>query len=261
MLNQNSIDLLNSRVDFYNRSDFIENDPISVPHQFTRRQDIEIVALLAALFAWGQRKTIIKKSLELVERMDNSPYDFVLNHSEDDLKGLLDFKHRTFNGEDALNFIYFFNHHYSKNESLESAFVADSSALVSDTTWTTSSLISFKRYFSSVIPIDSRTLKHVASPISNATCKRLNMFLRWMVRKDDRGVDFGLWNKINPSQLLCPLDIHVGRVSRKLNLLSREQNDFKAVLELSENLRSLDPEDPCKYDYALFSLGVNESYA
>ena len=261
MLDDKYLELLESRVDYYNRPRFIESDPIFVPHQFTKLQDIEIAALMAAIFAWGQRKTIINKTIDFLARMDNTPHDFILNHTEKDLLAFNDFKHRTFNSVDAFNFIHFFRCHYSQENSLETAFYRESACFKDSNEWMTSALIEFKRYFTSNVELKTRTLKHVASPLSNATCKRLNMFLRWMVRKDNRGVDFGLWSKFSPSQLLCPLDIHVNRVSRKIGLLKREQNDFKSVLELSENLKLLDAKDPAKYDFALFSLGIKEGFA
>ena len=261
MLDVRYLELLESKVDFYNRPDFIESDPIFIPHQFTKLQDIEIAGLIAAVFAWGQRKTIVSKALDFLARMDNSPYDFILNHSGKDLLAFNNFKHRTFNSIDALNFIHFFRFHYSQENSLETAFYRESACFKDSKVWMTSALIEFRRYFASIIEVKSRTLKHVASPLSNSTCKRLNMFLRWMIRKDNRGVDFGLWSKFSPSQLLCPLDVHVNRVSRKIGLLKREQNDFKSVLQLSENLKLLDPKDPVKYDFALFSLGIKEGFA
>ena len=256
--NQDLKALLDSRLDHYNQPDFIEQDPIFVPHQFSKKQDIEIVGLVTALFAWGQRKTIKNKGLEFARLMDNSPYEFILDHKPKDLKAFLNFKHRTFNGEDALNLIHFLRGHFNKYDSLENAFYENA---FSKDRWMLNGLIKFRKYFESAVPEKSRTLKHIASPLKNSSCKRLNMYLRWMVRKDDRGVDFGLWNNISHSQLLCPLDLHVGKVARKLSLLKREQNDIRAVVELSEALRAFDERDPCKYDFALFSLGVIEHFA
>jgi len=250
--------LLDSRLDYYNQPDFIQQDPIFVPHQYSLKQDIEIIGLITALFAWGQRKTIKNKGIEFASLMDNCPYDFIVNHRPKDLKPFLSFKHRTFNGEDALNLIHFLKCHYNKNDSLEDAFY--DASFIKDR-WIVNGLVKFRQYFESKVPQKSRTLKHIASPLKNSSCKRLNMYLRWMVRKDERGVDFGLWNKISQSQLLCPLDLHVGKVARKLSLLKREQNDMRAVIELSESLRRFDETDPCKYDFALFSLGVIEHFA
>jgi len=250
--------LLDSRLDHYNRPDFIQHDPICVPHQYSLKQDIEIIGLITALFSWGQRKTIINKGLEFASLMDNSPYEFITGHRPKDLKVFLDFKHRTFNGEDAFNLIHFLKCHYKNHDTLEDAFFDQSFA---KDQWIVNGLVKFRQYFETKIPQRARTLKHIASPLKNSSCKRLNMYLRWMVRKDDRGVDFGLWHKISTSQLLCPLDLHVGKVARKLSLLERKQNDMKSVIELSEALRKLDEKDPCKYDFALFGLGIIEHFA
>jgi len=247
-------DFLDSKVEEFNRVDFIANDPISIPHQFIIQQDQEIMAFFASILAWGQRKTIINKCHDLIERFDGSPYDFVMNHSDKDLKNLLGFKHRTFNDTDLLYFIAFFRHHYTQFDSLEDAFLEQGSDLpgiqVED------SLNLFKRYFFSLPNYPSRTVKHISSPAQKSTCKRLNMFLRWMVRKDTTGVDFGLWNRILPKDLICPCDVHVERVARKLGLITLEKLNWKAALELTENLRIFDKEDPVKYDFALFGIGV-----
>jgi len=232
----------------YNVAGFIENDPISIPHQFTIKQDVEIAGFFAAILAWGQRKTIIKKCLELLEYMGNEPYSFVLNHSENDLLPLERFKHRTFQPTDALYFIAFLKKHYQQHESLEAAFQGVGMK---------ERLINFQNNFFRYDFAPARTKKHIASPASNSACKRLNMFLRWMVRKDDQGVDFGIWKQINPSELICPYDVHVERVAKKLGLVKRKQTDWKAAEELTNNLRSFDPRDPVKYDFALFGLGVD----
>lgn len=244
--------LLDKKVQQYNTPDFIESDPISVPHSFTLKQDREIMGFFAAIFAWGQRKTIIKKSLELAERMDNAPFQFIKNHSEPDLKQLLGFKHRTFNDTDLLYVIDFMKRHYAQAESLETAFSPDGRCGVEE------ALIHFQTYFFESPDAPRRTRKHIPSPLQKSACKRLNMYLRWMVRNDDAGVDFGLWNKINPSQLICPLDLHVDRTARMLGLLEREKNDWKSALELTEHLRQLDAEDPAKYDFALFGISIEE---
>ncbi len=246
---------LDKKVTEYNTIDFIEDDPISIPHLFSTKQDIEITAFFAAVFAWGQRKTIIAKSKELMALMDDAPYDFVLNFSEKDLKPLQNFKHRTFNFIDLKYFLYFFQQHYSKHESLETAFVAHTK--MSDAE---AALIHFYEYFFSFNNLEKRTRKHIASPEMKSTCKRLNMFLRWMVRKDNNGVDFGLWKTLKPSQLYCPLDLHVDRVARSLGLIERKQNDWESVKKLTANLRKLDAADPVKYDFALFGLGVVEGW-
>lgn len=245
-------EFLDSKVKQYNNADFIENDPVSIPHNFTLKQDIEIMGFFAAIFAWGQRKTIINKSKELAFRMDNSPYDFIANHKDDDLKQLLGFKHRTFNDTDLLYTIQFLKQHYSKHDSLESAFVTDSSINIE------SALIHFHNYFLSLSEAPKRIQKHIPTPIKNSACKRLNMYLRWMIRKDDCGVDFGIWNKIKPSQLICPLDLHVERTAKQLNLLTRDKSDWKSACELTNNLCILDPEDPTKYDFALFGISIEE---
>lgn len=245
--------LLNQKAEQYNRPLFIEKDPISIPHRFSRRQDIELMGFWAAILAWGQRPVILKKTNELIERMDGTPYDFVVNHQESDLKRFLDFKHRTFNATDALYFLHFFHHYYQQHDTLEDAFVL---GLQPTDTTTENALVAFHDRFCCDPFFPDRTRKHIATPVRNSTCKRLNMFLRWMVRRDDTGVDFGLWTRIRPDQLVMPIDVHVGRVARKLGLLRRDQDDWKAALELTDALRQVDPADPVRYDFALFGLGV-----
>jgi len=212
------------------------------------------MGFFASILAWGQRKTIINKCKELIERMDGSPYDFVVQHQDADLKQLLGFKHRTFNDTDLLYFIAFFKQHYQHYNSLEQAFIQgqEQNPEISIET----ALNTFKNYFFSLPDYPIRTRKHVSSPLQKSTCKRLNMFLRWMVRQDDKGVDFGIWTGIKPAQLICPCDVHVERVARKLHLITLEKVNWKTALELTENLRLLDPRDPVKYDFALFGLGV-----
>ena len=244
---------LDSKVKKYNQPAFIDEDPISIPHLFTKKQDIEIAALFAAVFAWGNRATIIAKSKELMQRMDNSPYAFIKDHSAKDLQALKKFKHRTFNEDDLYCFIEFFHQHYSKQNSLELAFFP-----ITDLD-TEHGLTHFKKYFFSFEHL-KRTEKHISSPLQKSTCKRLNMFLRWMVRNDNRGVDFGLWKNISPSQLICPIDVHVARVAKKLGLLQRKQVDWFAAVELTDALRKLDKDDPVKYDFALFNLGAIEKF-
>lgn len=247
---------LDEKVEEYNVPGFIEDDPISIPHRFTEKQDIEIAGLFAAVFAWGNRRTIIRKCTELLDLMDNAPCQFCLNHSDADLKRLSRFVHRTFNSDDLLYFIEFFKYHYSDNESLESAFFDKKVKNAEEPVEAV--LNHFYDYFFSLPWVPERTRKHIAAPKKNSACKRLNMFLRWMVRNDGKGVDFGMWNKIKAADLVCPLDVHVSRVATRLGLLERKLNDWKAAMELTTNLRLLDPKDPVKYDYALFGLGVNE---
>lgn len=248
--------LLDEKVETYNNPDFIINDPVSIPHLFKKQQDIEIAGFWAAVLSWGQRVTIINKSRELFNLMDNAPHDFILNHREHDLVRFENFKHRTFNPTDTLYFIEFFKHYYRKYDSLEDAFVQELTAK-SDME---KGLINFHHLFFSLPEFPARTRKHVATPERNSACKRLNMFLRWMVRKDANGVDFGLWNKIKPSQLICPCDLHVIRVAGKLGLVRQKQNGWSTARELTANLRKFDPSDPVKYDYALFGMGIVEGF-
>jgi uncharacterized protein (TIGR02757 family) len=250
---KNLKEYLDKKVDEYNQPFFIENDPISIPHLFSKKQDIEIAGFFAAIFSWGNRTTIINKSKELISLMDNAPHQFILNHSSVDLKNLKGFKHRTFNTDDLYYFIEFFRRHYSKYDSLEKAFFPSAVYDVEK------GLNHFKQTFFSYGHL-KRTEKHVSSPLQKSTCKRLNMFLRWMVRSDNKGVDFGIWKSITPSKLICPLDVHVARVARKTGILQRKQNDWLAAVELTEALRKFDKKDPVKYDFALFSLGVIEKF-
>lgn len=247
-------EFLDRKVEEFNRIEFIIDDPISIPHQFIKQQDQEIMAFFASILAWGQRKTIINKCNDLVQRLDNSPYEFIMNHSDKELKNLLGFKHRTFNDTDLLYFVAFFRYHYSRFDSLEDAFLQHEYSYTAFRV--EESLNSFKRYFFSLPDYPLRTVKHVSSPVQKSTCKRLNMFLRWMVRKDSSGVDFGLWTRIQSRDLICPCDVHVERVARKLGLITVEKVNWKAAIELTNNLRLLDKEDPVKYDFALFGIGV-----
>jgi uncharacterized protein (TIGR02757 family) len=246
-------DFLNQKVEEYNRPAFIKDDPISIPHLFTKKQDIEIAGFFAAVFAWGNRTTIIAKSKELMQRMDNSPFDFIKHHSSNDLKKLKGFKHRTFNEDDLFYFVESLHHHYSKYSSLEHAFFPNKKYSAEQ------GLVHFKNYFFSLEHL-KRTEKHISSPLQKSTCKRLNMLLRWMIRNDSKGVDFGLWKNISPSKLICPIDLHVARVAKKLGLLKRKQVDWLAAIELTEALRQLDDKDPVKYDFALFNLGIIEKF-
>lgn len=248
---------LNRKVDEYNQPSFIAPDPISIPHLFSKKQDIEIAGFFASIFAWGNRTTIINKSKELMTLMDNEPHEFISNHSDRDLKRLLQFKHRTFNVTDLLYFILFLKYHYQQSETLETAF---SQWMHKKDESIEKALVGFHDYFFSLKDAPVRTKKHIATPTRNSTCKRLNMFLRWMVRKDKCGVDFGIWQSISPSQLICPIDVHVARVARQFNLIQRKQTDWQTAIELTAHLKQFDPKDPVKYDFALFGLGVVEKY-
>lgn len=248
-------DFLDRKVADYEQPSFIPSDPISIPHLFTRKQDREIAGLFAAVFAWGNRTTIIRKSEELMRLMDMRPHAFIMEHEPAQLKKLFHFKHRTFNTTDLLYFISFLKMHYTKHDSLERAFSrwmqpGDSSV--------ENGLNGFHRYFFSLEHVPGRTRKHLATPERGSTCKRLNMFLRWMVRKGK--VDLGIWKTIRPDQLVCPIDLHVARVARHFKLLERKQTDWQAALELTAYLRTLDNSDPVKYDFALFGLGVMEKF-
>jgi uncharacterized protein (TIGR02757 family) len=250
-------DFLDKKVDEYNQPSFIKDDPVSVPHLFSRKQDIEIAGFFAAIFSWGNRTTIIQKSKELMQLMEMQPYEFCLHHDENDLKRLLGFKHRTFNTTDLLYFIQFLKFHYLKNDSLEPAF---KKWIDKKDPTIEKGLSGFHHYFFSLEDSPPRTKKHIANPERGSTCKRLNMFLRWMVRNDNKGVDFGIWKNISLSQLICPIDIHVARVARHFHLLKRKQTDWLAALELTNNLHTLDRNDPVKYDFALFGLGAVEKF-
>lgn len=244
---------LDKKVDQYNQPSFIKDDPVSIPHMFTQKQDIEIAGFFAAVFSWGNRTTIINKSKDLLVRMDNAPLQFILGHSKKELNALSAFKHRTFNEDDLFYFIDFFRRYYGEYGSLETAFFPQKDFTVEQ------GLNYFKQLFFAEHHL-KRTEKHISSPAQKSACKRLNMFLRWMVRTDKKGVDFRLWKNISPSQLICPLDVHVARVGRKLGLLQRKQTDWQAACELTDELRKLDKHDPVKYDFALFNLGIMEKY-
>jgi uncharacterized protein (TIGR02757 family) len=246
-------DLLETMVDRFNGKAFIEHDPVTIPHGFSKKQDIEVAGLFAAVLAWGQRVTIIRKTRELMAMMDDAPYEFIVHHTAKDLRSVMNFKHRTFNTIDTLYFIRFLKWFYAGHKSLEDAFI--SSRLTTDQN-VEAGLVHFHNLFFSLDDAPGRTRKHISTPERKSTCKRLNMFLRWMVRSDDRGVDFGIWKRISPAQLVCPCDVHVDRVARQLRLIKRKQTDWLTALELTENLKSFDPIDPVKYDFALFSMGV-----
>lgn len=252
-------EFLDIKVAQYNRPDFITNDPICIPHRFSKKQDIEIAAFFASILAWGQRKTIINKCTDLFDRMDNDPYNFMLHHGDEDLRRLLNFKHRTFNDTDLLYFISFFKQHYTLSDTLETAFLPANFGQMESFT-AEHALNHFRTYFFSLPDSPRRTVKHISSPAQKSTCKRLNMFLRWMVRKDQTGVDFGVWTTISPADLICPCDVHVDRVARRLDLITRKQTDWRTAVELTTELRKFDPSDPVKYDFALFGLGVEEKF-
>lgn len=243
---------LNEKADQYNSPDFIQDDPIQIPHRFTLKQDIEIAGFLAATISWGNRKSIIRSADKMLDIMGNSPYDFVLNHSEKDLEILQDKSiHRTFNGEDFAYFIRQFSKIYKENESLENLFMIKDQE--------TNFQHAIERFRNSFLETEKhRSHKHISSPYKNSSSKRIIMFLRWMVRKDKHGVDFGIWGNIDQKHLSIPLDVHTGNISRKLGLVSRTQNDWKTVEELDLAIRKFDEDDPAKYDFALFGLGVTK---
>ncbi|KDN56248.1 TIGR02757 family protein [Flavobacterium seoulense] len=247
-------DFLDQKVIQYNTLDFIESDPVQIPHLFTQKEDIEIAGFLSATIAWGNRKMIIKNSHRMMELMGNAPYDFVMSHSEDDLVRLETFVHRTFNGQDFVGFMKSLQNIYKNHNGLEAVFAKNQTADSMQ-----KSISEFKQLFFE-IPHLSRTQKHISDPLNNSAAKRINMFLRWMCRQDNKGVDLGIWKTISPALLSCPLDLHSGNVARKLGLLNRKQNDGKALLELDSKLREFDATDPVKYDFALFGLGIFEDF-
>ena len=247
-------EFLDEKVAIYNNKNFVDTDPIQIPHLFSIKEDIEIAAFLTSCLAWGNRKMIINNSKKFIEYLENNPYDFVLNHSEKDLLKLEHFVHRTFNGTDAIFFIKSLQNIYKNHNGLEGVFT-----LYQEENSLLNSIHQFRNIFFEIHHLH-RTKKHISDPLKNSAAKRINMFLRWMVRNDNCGVDFGIWKNISSAKLSCPLDIHSGNVARKLELLTRKQNDAKALLELDNNLRLLDKKDPVKYDFALFGLGVFEKF-
>ena len=249
--------LLDQKVLLYNNPQFIPSDPISIPHSYEGKQDKEITAFWVSMLAWGQRKTIINKSIELFSMMGSSPYEFILNHSESDREKFASFKHRTFQYTDTLYFLDYLQRYYRANDSLElgfSKYISDNNDHVGP------AIEGFHNDFFNADYAPQRTRKHVATPVRGSTCKRINMFLRWMVRDSSNGVDFGLWHGIKTSQLLMPLDVHVDRVARKLQLIKRKQTDWLTVLELTNALKKFDKSDPVKYDFALFGMGADLLY-
>lgn len=247
-------EFLDEKVVLYNNPKFIDSDPIQIPHLFTQKEDIEIAAFLTAIISWGNRTMIIRNASKMMELFDNSPYDFILNHQKNDLKNLENFVHRTFNHIDLQQFIKSLQHIYKNYGGLENVLSIKDNSKTYQT-----AIHQFKNYFFE-IDHQQRTQKHISDPLKNSAAKRINMFLRWMVRNDQKGVDFGIWTTHNSAHLSCPLDVHSGNVARKLKVLLRKQNDWKAVAELDKNLRKLDPLDPVKYDFALFGLGVFEKF-
>ena len=250
---QELFEFLELKHDQYNQPSFIDSDPVSIPHLFTKKQDIEIAGFLTATISWGNRKSIISNSGRLMQMMDWDPHNFILDASENDLAPLRKFVHRTFNGNDCIFFLQSLKNCYRNHGGLEKLFSMDVHKGLKET------ISGFRRIFLE-LSHDPHVGKHIADPLKNASAKRILMFLRWMVRNDSHGVDFGLWRKISPSELMCPLDVHSGNVARKLGLLTRNANDWKAVEELTASLRLFDPDDPVKYDFALFGLGVFEDF-
>lgn len=252
-MNQNEVkDFLNEKVEQYLKPNFIEDDPIGVPYLFTSKEDIEISAFLTATIAWGRRAMIIKNAHKMMNVMDNSPYDFILNSSPKDLNACNSFVHRTFNGVDFKTFILCLRHIYQNHGGLEKSFYTNKEDMAEG-------ISNFKQLFFSTNH-HKRSQKHVSDPLKGSAAKRLIMYLRWMVRPNTEGVDFGLWKSLSPSQLSCPLDVHIGNVGRKLGLIKRKANDWKAVKELDQHLRQYCKEDPAKYDFALFGLGLYENF-
>ena len=255
MVKSNNLkEFLNLKVNQYNNPDFIKDDPIQIPHLFNKKEDIEISGFLTSTIAWGNRKSIINSSKKMMGLLKNKPYDYVMNHNERDLKKLTQYVHRTFNGYDLIQFISSLKNIYQNHGGLEKIF----SENIKDN-YLHYSIHNFKKVFFEIEHLP-RTQKHVSDPYKGSAAKRINMFLRWMVRKDKKGVDFGIWKSLDQKNLSCPLDVHSGNIARNLGILKRKQNDHKAVLELDENLRRFDANDPSKYDFALFGIGVFEKY-
>lgn len=247
-------DFLDEKVVQYNTLDFIESDPVQIPHLFSQKEDIEIAGFLSATIAWGNRKMIIKNSHKMMDLMGNAPYDFVMSHTENDLERLDTFVHRTFNGQDFASFVKSIKNIYENHNGLEAVYAKNQEAQTMQ-----NSISEFKKTFFE-IPHQYRTQKHISDPLKNSAAKRINMYLRWMVRQDTKGVDLGIWKSISPASLSCPLDVHSGNVARKLGMLTRKQNDGRALAELDIKLREFDANDPVKYDFALFGLGVFEKF-
>ena len=254
--------LLDKKAEMYEVFDFIENDPISIPHGYTKKQDIEIAAFFAAILAWGNRKSILQSCHRLLTWMHHAPYDFIIHFTQKDLMPFMDFKHRTFNATDLVHFFNFLQYHYKHlgENSLETAFSKHLNATDENVELALKGF--YNSFFDSTIfeNFPQRTQKHIATPQKKSACKRLNMFLRWMVRSNEKGVDFGIWNHIKPSQLICPIDVHVQRVALHLGLLTTDKNDWNTAITLTRQLKMFDAADPVKYDFALFGMGVNEKF-
>jgi uncharacterized protein (TIGR02757 family) len=244
-------EFLDAKAEQYETSAFLDDDPVQIPHRFSLPQDQEIIGLLSATIAWGNRKSIIRSALRICALMDEAPYQFVMEHQETDLKRMEGFVHRTFQADDLRFFIQGLRQLYLNAPSLETAFYHPEGMAAG--------IEKFRREMFKT-PHAQRSEKHISSPAKNSAAKRLNMYLRWMVRSNQKGVDFGLWQQIKPADLYCPLDVHSGRAARKLGLLKRKANDWKAAEELRLSLVKLDPQDPVKYDFALFGLGVFEKF-
>ena len=239
----------------YNNPSFIPSDPISIPHRFTLQHDREISGFLVSAIAWGRRDLILRSANNLLEAMDSAPYEFVMSAGAEDMKRVSRFVHRTFNGTDCNYFIKGLRHIYTDFGSMEDVVLEGMNRSGS----LKEGIAHLRQYFFCEHH-EQRTEKHFADVTGGAAGKRVNMYLRWMVRQDNRGVDFGIWKRIDPSVLYIPLDLHSGNTARKLGLLNRKINDWKAVEELTAVLREFDPEDPVKYDFALFGLGVFEKF-
>jgi uncharacterized protein (TIGR02757 family) len=248
--------LLDEKAAYYNQPHFVSTDPICVPRQFTKKQDIEIAGFFAAILAWGNRTTIINNSKRLMAMMDNAPHDFMLNHEQKDLKPMMGFVHRTFNATDLLYCITVLQKHYKKHTSLETAFLPDGETYTLPNI--EQALVHFHNYFFSLEEYPERTRKHIATPARRSACKRLCMYLRWMVRKDAHGVDFGIWETIHPAQLIIPLDVHVASVAKRLGLLPEEKANWTSAVAITAHLSEWRPQDPAWYDFALFGLGMAE---
>jgi uncharacterized protein (TIGR02757 family) len=250
-MNQKDLkEYLDFKAEQYECPSFIENDPIQIPHRYSKKEDIEISAFLMATLAWGNRLSILKSGDKLMEIFGNAPYDFIMDY--DSLKPL-PFVHRTFNGIDLNFFCRSLKNLYQNNAGLEGAF---------GLTDTKENGLQFRisNFRSTFLETthEQRSEKHISNPLKNSACKRLVMFLRWMVRSKEKGVDFGIWENISKSELYVPLDVHTGNVARNLGILKRKQNDWKTNEELINRLRKMDVQDPAKYDFALFGVGVNK---
>ena len=247
-------EFLDEKADFYEQKEFIQNDPIIIPHEYDNKLDIEISGFIISIISWGNRKSIINSGYKIMNLLESSPYDFIMNHSSEDLKRIKGSIHRTFNSEDLIFFIKSLKNIYTKYDGLEGII-----SNIKNGDNLQARISNFKKKFFE-LKHSNRTKKHLPDPLRGSAAKRFNMFLRWMVRSNSKGVDFGLWKSISPSELSCPLDIHTGNTARKLGLLKRNQNDSLSVYELDKKLREMDKEDPVKYDFALFGLGVNEKF-